>query len=170
MAVKTLPGSPFEVIEAEFLFRLLMRLLANPSCLDGSSQSTQIGRSRQIGELVLPLSRHGPLPSAAARDSGAVIGTPTPDALLHAETLTRSIWDPGNSPVLRGISSLVAVHTSYRHHVPHANVCGGKGRCSTCRIRIVSDLSGLPQPSARETLSSSVQERSPFGARIALSG
>jgi len=57
MAVKTLPGSPFEVIEAEFLFHLLMRLLANPSCLDGSSQSAQIGRSRQIGEVVLPLSR-----------------------------------------------------------------------------------------------------------------
>jgi hypothetical protein len=27
MAVKTLPGSPFEVIEAEFLFHLLMYLL-----------------------------------------------------------------------------------------------------------------------------------------------
>jgi hypothetical protein len=35
----------------------LRRLLANPSCLDGSSQSAQIGSSRQIGEVVLPLSR-----------------------------------------------------------------------------------------------------------------
>ena len=35
MAVETLPGSPFEVIEAKFLFQLLMGLLANPSCLDG---------------------------------------------------------------------------------------------------------------------------------------
>jgi hypothetical protein len=40
----------------------------------------------------------------------AIIGTPTPDALLHAETLPRTLWDPGNSPVLKGISSLVAVH------------------------------------------------------------
>jgi hypothetical protein len=40
----------------------------------------------------------------------AVIGTPTPDALLHAETLPRTTWDAGNSPLLRGISSLVAVH------------------------------------------------------------
>ncbi len=40
----------------------------------------------------------------------AVIGTPTPDALLHAETLPRVLWDPDNSAVLRGISSLVAVH------------------------------------------------------------
>lgn len=39
-----------------------------------------------------------------------VIGTPTPDALLHAETLPRATWDPGNSPILKGIFSLVAVH------------------------------------------------------------
>jgi hypothetical protein len=40
----------------------------------------------------------------------AVIGTPTPDALLHAETLPRGLWDPDGSAVLRGVSSLVAVH------------------------------------------------------------
>jgi adenylate cyclase len=49
--------------------------------------------------------------------------------------------------VPKGLSVLEA---SYRYHVPHANVCGGKGRCSTCRIRIVGDTSGLPEPSARE--------------------
>ena len=35
MAVKALPGSPFEVVEPKFLFQLLMGLLADPSCLDG---------------------------------------------------------------------------------------------------------------------------------------
>jgi adenylate cyclase len=49
--------------------------------------------------------------------------------------------------VPKGLSVLEA---SYRHHVPHANVCGGKGRCSTCRIRIIGDHSGLPPPSSRE--------------------
>jgi len=39
-----------------------------------------------------------------------VIGTPAPDALLHAETLPRNTWDPENLPLLQGISSLVAVH------------------------------------------------------------
>jgi adenylate cyclase len=29
-------------------------------------------------------------------------------------------------------------------------VCGGRARCSTCRIRITSDLGSLPEPSARE--------------------
>jgi hypothetical protein len=52
MTVKALPGSPFEVVKAKFLLQLLMGLLANPSCLDGGSQGAQIGRSRQIGEIV----------------------------------------------------------------------------------------------------------------------
>jgi len=55
MAVKTLPRSPFEVVEAKLLFQLLMGLLANPSCLDGGRQGAQIGRSRQIGEVVFLL-------------------------------------------------------------------------------------------------------------------
>ena len=37
VTVKTLPGSSLEVIEAEFLFELLMGLLADPSRLDGGS-------------------------------------------------------------------------------------------------------------------------------------
>jgi hypothetical protein len=40
----------------------------------------------------------------------ALIGTAALDALLHAETLPRSTWDPAGSPELSGISSLVAVH------------------------------------------------------------
>jgi hypothetical protein len=35
VTMKTLPGSSLEVIKSEFFFQLLMRLFANPSCLDG---------------------------------------------------------------------------------------------------------------------------------------
>jgi adenylate cyclase len=49
--------------------------------------------------------------------------------------------------VPRGMSVLEA---SLRHKVPHASVCGGKGRCSTCRIRVIGELGGVPPPSARE--------------------
>jgi adenylate cyclase len=49
--------------------------------------------------------------------------------------------------VPKGLSLLEA---SYRYNIPHANVCGGKGRCSTCRVRIVGDRGGLPSPSPRE--------------------
>jgi adenylate cyclase len=47
----------------------------------------------------------------------------------------------------RGLSILEA---SLRFNVPHASVCGGRARCSTCRVRIVSDRGALPRPSGRE--------------------
>jgi len=34
--------------------------------------------------------------------------------------------------------------------IPHASVCGGRGRCSTCRVRIVGGLEGLPPPREAE--------------------
>ncbi len=34
--------------------------------------------------------------------------------------------------------------------VPHASVCGGRGRCSTCRVRIVAGLEDLPPASPEE--------------------
>jgi adenylate cyclase len=49
--------------------------------------------------------------------------------------------------VPKGMSVLEA---SLRHKIPHASVCGGRARCSTCRIRVVSDRSKLPQPTGRE--------------------
>ena len=50
--------------------------------------------------------------------------------------------------VPKGLSVLEA---SLRFNVPHASVCGGRARCSTCRIRVISDRSALPPPSRRET-------------------
>jgi adenylate cyclase len=49
--------------------------------------------------------------------------------------------------VPKGLSVLEA---SLRNNVPHASVCGGRARCSTCRIRIIGDCSALPEPSQRE--------------------
>ena len=34
--------------------------------------------------------------------------------------------------------------------MPHASVCGGRARCSTCRVRVVSNRGELPRPSGRE--------------------
>jgi adenylate cyclase len=34
--------------------------------------------------------------------------------------------------------------------IPHASVCGGRGRCSTCRIRVGGDPALLPPPSPLE--------------------
>ena len=42
------------------------------------------------------------------------------------------------------------LETSRLGRIPHASVCGGRGRCSTCRIRIVRGLESLPAASAEE--------------------
>jgi len=34
--------------------------------------------------------------------------------------------------------------------IPHASVCGGRGRCSTCRVRILAGLEQLPPPDLNE--------------------
>jgi adenylate cyclase len=34
--------------------------------------------------------------------------------------------------------------------VPHASICGGRGRCSTCRVRIVEGEVRLPRPAPGE--------------------
>ena len=34
--------------------------------------------------------------------------------------------------------------------IEHASVCGGRGRCSTCRVRVVAGYAKLPQPAAAE--------------------
>jgi adenylate cyclase len=56
----------------------------------------------------------------------------------------------GNGKVVRVPKGLSVLEASLRNNVPHASVCGGRARCSTCRIRIIGDCSGLPQPSQRE--------------------
>ena len=56
----------------------------------------------------------------------------------------------GNGRTVRVPKGLTVLEASLRNGVPHASVCGGRARCSTCRIRIIGDCSGLPAPSQRE--------------------
>jgi adenylate cyclase len=56
----------------------------------------------------------------------------------------------GNGRTVRVPKGLSVLEASLRANVPHASVCGGRARCSTCRIRVIGDCSGLPEPSQRE--------------------
>src|SRR6476469_883038 len=56
----------------------------------------------------------------------------------------------GNGRTVRVPKGLTVLEASLRNNVPHASVCGGRARCSTCRIRIIGDHSELPEPSQRE--------------------
>jgi adenylate cyclase len=56
----------------------------------------------------------------------------------------------GNGRTVRIPKGLSVLEASLRNNVPHASVCGGRARCSTCRIRIIGDCHDLPEPSQRE--------------------
>lgn len=56
-------------------------------------------------------------------------------------TLTYRGYGPVKVPV--GTSVLEA---SRMHHIPHPSACGGRGRCSTCRVHVLSGASDLPEP------------------------
>jgi adenylate cyclase len=56
----------------------------------------------------------------------------------------------GNGKTVRVPKGLSVLEASLRHNVPHASVCGGRARCSTCRIRVIGDHIDLPEPSQRE--------------------
>jgi adenylate cyclase len=56
----------------------------------------------------------------------------------------------GNGRTIRAPKGLSVLEASLRYNVPHASVCGGRARCSTCRIRVIGDCSALPEPSQRE--------------------
>lgn len=47
----------------------------------------------------------------------------------------------------RGFSILEA---SLFNRIPHVSLCGGKARCSTCRVRVVDGFEQLPPPNAIE--------------------
>ena len=51
-------------------------------------------------------------------------------------------------PIAPGTSVLEASRAA---GIPHASLCGGRGRCSTCRVRIGAGLDALPAPSADES-------------------
>jgi adenylate cyclase len=71
---------------------------------------------------------------------------------------TRALWQRRRSVrVVYPPQRVVAVplgfsilDASRRAGIPHASVCGGRGRCSTCRVRVSRGLEGLPAPSEAE--------------------
>lgn len=55
-----------------------------------------------------------------------------------------------NSKTVHVPRDLTVLEASLRHNIAHASACGGRARCSTCRIRILGDLTPLPPPARRE--------------------
>ncbi|PLS22460.1 2Fe-2S iron-sulfur cluster-binding protein [Neptunicoccus cionae] len=49
-----------------------------------------------------------------------------------------------------GQSGLTLLEMARLNDIPHANVCRGRGRCGTCRVRVLNGADKLPPPDARE--------------------
>jgi adenylate cyclase len=52
--------------------------------------------------------------------------------------------------VIAGPHGFSILETSHWAGVPHASACGGRGRCSTCRVEILAGAQSAPKPSEEE--------------------
>ncbi len=53
-------------------------------------------------------------------------------------------------PVVRSPAGPTLLEISRMNHVPHTSVCGGRARCSTCRVGVESGLTDLAPPAMAE--------------------
>jgi adenylate cyclase len=68
---------------------------------------------------------------------------------LHARRRTIRISYP-DGRIVQVTPGFTVLEASRGAGIPHASVCGGRGRCSTCRVRIGGGLERLPLPSPAE--------------------
>lgn len=55
-----------------------------------------------------------------------------------------------NGPRVVAARGLSVLEISQSNRIAHASVCGGRARCSTCRVRVTEGLENLPPPSETE--------------------
>ncbi|MFC1459039.1 adenylate/guanylate cyclase domain-containing protein [Microvirga arabica] len=55
-----------------------------------------------------------------------------------------------NDQVVTVPSGFSVLEASRTAGIPHISVCGGRGRCSTCRVRVLDGLEHQPPPTAQE--------------------
>ncbi|MFK7858971.1 MAG: adenylate/guanylate cyclase domain-containing protein [Granulosicoccus sp.] len=61
-----------------------------------------------------------------------------------------TVTHTANSKVARGKPGQSVLDVLREAGIAHASVCGGRGRCTTCRIRVHDEKSELPQPTPLE--------------------
>ncbi len=92
-------------------------------------------------------------------EGGFLLGFAALIALILGLRLARARWErrhgiayvayPGGKRVAL-VAGTTILEASRGAGIPHASVCGGRGRCSTCRVRIGRGLDRLPTPSEAE--------------------
>ena len=90
-----------------------------------------VGLSIYAGLILLPFAGRGV--------RGVVYRMNRPPQLTHANGRTMAVL-PGTT----------VLETLRANGIPHASVCGGRARCTTCRIRVLSRQDRLPAPAGLE--------------------
>jgi adenylate cyclase len=71
-----------------------------------------------------------------------------------------------DGPAVELTPGMTLLEISRSAGIPHASLCGGRGRCSTCRVRIEKGLESLPVPDAVEATTLSAID-APSNVRLA---
>ncbi len=126
--------------------RMVLTLAQDPAWRAAALQPVHVGLPDQVARLAAI--RDGLLGTYAGLVA-AVIAARGARTLAEIKrgTIRLSYPDGRVVRVPRGTSVLEA---SRRNRIPHASVCGGRGRCSTCRIRVTDGSDGAPAPGRTE--------------------
>ena len=68
----------------------------------------------------------------------------------HQQTRGKIVIKHINGRELKGASGQTILEIIRNHSIPHASLCGGRGRCTTCRIRVGAGSRELDKPSTLE--------------------
>ena len=102
-----------------------------PQAAQEADQIARIGFALSFGLTLLPFAARGVRELYYRRRK--------PPVLTHA--------NGRGMPILPGATVL---ETLRANGIPHASVCGGRARCTTCRVLVTKGLAQLPEPSGLE--------------------
>ncbi len=84
---------------------------------------------------------------------GLVVAARSVRHLLQGRSGQIKVTYPGGTVVTVPLGTSI-LEASQLNDIPHASVCGGRGRCSTCRVRVIRGIRQLPfaQPEEKRVL------------------
>ncbi|MBV9287105.1 MAG: adenylate/guanylate cyclase domain-containing protein [Hyphomicrobiales bacterium] len=123
----------------------VLRLARDPAWYAAATTPGHVGTPEENAELDR-ISR-GMRALAAALLAAAFLGRAVRRRLERRAGLIELTYPDRAIRIPRGLTVLEA---SLRYNIPHAHVCGGRGRCSTCRIRVLDGHEALPTASPAE--------------------
>jgi adenylate cyclase len=125
--------------------REVARLYKDPAWMDGVRAAVNFPTDDEVARIYGW--EHGFLWFYAALLAAILLARAARDLLHRRFAVVITYGEGRRVEVARGTTILEASRIG---GIPHAAVCGGRGRCSTCRVRVTEGLAHLPPASADE--------------------